>query len=198
MESSIGSGTNAETQGMQESRPEASTVNAVMIPWFMRVPWIPKFSGKGGAAAFEEWRVQMEVFLRVQGLSSQQRVDFVLSALEGEARQEVQLAVATRPCLQGVVKLDPQLPVVLPPEKEVMLWTQISQGKGLADCLVIVEDLDNGDHEWWVARTLVYNPNPFPVQLPQGHPLAAVVQVAANDVQRQSELVLTSTELAVV
>ncbi|KAL7881977.1 hypothetical protein AOLI_G00088260 [Acnodon oligacanthus] len=85
MVSSIGSGTNAGTPAMQVSRPEASTGNAVMMPWFMDGPWIPKFSGKGGAAAFEEWRVQMEAFLRAQGLSGQ-RVDFVLSALEGEAR----------------------------------------------------------------------------------------------------------------
>lgn len=53
---------------------------------------MPKFSGKGGAATFEEWHAQMEGFLQAQGLSGQQRVDFVLSALEGEAKQEVQLA----------------------------------------------------------------------------------------------------------
>lgn len=42
------------------------------------------------------------------------------------------------------------------------------------------------------------NPNPFPVQLPQGRPLATVVQVATDEVRGQSELVLTSPEPAVV
>ncbi|KAL6491387.1 hypothetical protein MHYP_G00017320 [Metynnis hypsauchen] len=64
MESSIGSGTNAGTPATQVSRPEASTVNAVMMPWFMGGPCFPKFSGRGGAAAFEEWQVQREVMTR--------------------------------------------------------------------------------------------------------------------------------------
>ncbi|KAL6472414.1 hypothetical protein MHYP_G00186020 [Metynnis hypsauchen] len=80
----------------------------------------------------------------------------------------VTLMSAPGPCLQGVTKLERQLPVVLLPEME---------GR-LAVCLC--------------------HTNPFPVQLPQGHPLVAVVQVAANDVQGQSELVLTSPELVVV
>ncbi|KAL2087264.1 hypothetical protein ACEWY4_018323 [Coilia grayii] len=119
------------------------------------------------------------------------------------------LTTTLGPLLQGVAKLEPQPPVVLPPEMEVMLWTQVPQGKDLADCLVTVEDLDNGDNEWRVARTLSWlhqgklairlcNPNPFPVQLPQGRPLATVVQVATDEVRGQSELVLTSPEPAVV
>ncbi|KAL2087263.1 hypothetical protein ACEWY4_018322 [Coilia grayii] len=95
MEQATGSNNSTGTAAMQTSRPEASTVNAVMMPWFMGGPWIPKFSGKGGAAAFEEWRGQMEAFLRAQGLSGQQRVDFILSALEGEAKQEIQLVAPT-------------------------------------------------------------------------------------------------------
>lgn len=70
----------------------ASTVNTVLMPWFMGGPWVPKFSGKGGADALREWQAQIEAFLRAQGLSGQQKVDFVLSALEGDARREVLLA----------------------------------------------------------------------------------------------------------
>lgn len=48
------------------------------------------------------------------------------------------LTTTLGPLLQGVATLEPQPPVVLPPEMEVMLWTQVPQGKDLADCLVIV------------------------------------------------------------
>ena len=86
---------NGGNVGEPQPRPEASTINAVMMPWFMGGPGMPKFSGMGGSAAFAEWQPQMEAFLRAQGLSGQQKVDFVLSALEGEAKQEVQLAEST-------------------------------------------------------------------------------------------------------
>lgn len=92
---------------------------------------------------------------------------------------------------------------------EVLLWTRVLQGSGHSDCLVMVEVLDDGDHEWRVARTLGWlhqgriavclcNPNPFPVQLPQGRPLAAVVQVSPEDVQGRREMVLTSPRPTVV
>ncbi|XP_041967792.1 uncharacterized protein LOC121724918 [Alosa sapidissima] len=74
------------------AREGAGTVNAVLMPWFMGGPWIPKFSGKGGGATYGEWQAQIEAFLRAQGLSGQQKLDFILSALEGEAKQEVLLA----------------------------------------------------------------------------------------------------------
>lgn len=70
----------------------AGAVNTVLMPWFMGSPWVPKFSGKGGAAALREWKTQIEAFLRAQGLSGQQKVDFVLNALEGDAKREVLLA----------------------------------------------------------------------------------------------------------
>ena len=103
------------------------------------------------------------------------------------------------PYLQGVAKLEPQPPFTLPPEMEVMLWTKVPQGSGHPDCLVMVEDLDDGDREWRVARTLGWlrqghvavrlcNPNPFPVQLPLGRPLAAVSQGSSEDVQGRNEM----------
>lgn len=59
------------------------------MPWFMGAAWVPKFDGN--KAKFVEWRVQVEAMLRAQGLSQQQQADFVLAALDGEAKRELQL-----------------------------------------------------------------------------------------------------------
>lgn len=91
----------------------------------------------------------------------------------------------------------------------MVVWTCVPQGAAQADCWVLVEDLDDWNQEWWVARTLTWmrqgrvalclcNPNPFPVQIPQGPPLAAVAQVGAEDVRGQTELVFTHPEPTVV
>lgn len=61
----------------------------LVMPWFIGTAWIPKFAGEKGK--FVEWRVQVEAMLRAQGLSEQQQADFVLGALEGEAKRELQL-----------------------------------------------------------------------------------------------------------
>ncbi|CAL9687354.1 unnamed protein product [Knipowitschia caucasica] len=63
-----------------------------MMPWFMGAAWIPKFGGKRDQ--FGEWKAQVEAMLRAQGLSQQQQVDFVLGALEGDAKREIMLASA--------------------------------------------------------------------------------------------------------
>lgn len=73
---------------------QPSTANApinaqFVMPWFMGAAWIPKFGGE--IRKFLEWRVQVEAMLRAQGLSHQQQADFVLGALEGEAKRELQL-----------------------------------------------------------------------------------------------------------
>ena len=60
-----------------------------VMPWFMGAAWIPKFGGEKGK--FTEWRAQVEAMLRAQGLNPQQQTDFVLGALEGEAKRELQL-----------------------------------------------------------------------------------------------------------
>ena len=65
-------------------------MNAFM-PWFMGVPWVPKFSGDGESDRFSEWKFQMEALIRAQGLNTEQWVDFILSALEGNAKREVAL-----------------------------------------------------------------------------------------------------------
>lgn len=74
----------------QEANVQPQIAN-VFMPWFMGAPWVPKFSGEGESCRFIEWRTQIEALIRAQGLNSQQRVDFVLSALEGNAKREVAL-----------------------------------------------------------------------------------------------------------
>lgn len=59
------------------------------MPWFMGASFIPKFGGD--KTKYLEWRAQVEAMLRAQGLNDAQQADFVLTALEGEAKQEVQL-----------------------------------------------------------------------------------------------------------
>lgn len=59
------------------------------MPWFMGAAFIPKFNGD--KSKYLEWRAQVEAMIRAQGLNDLQEVDFVLTALEGEAKQEVQL-----------------------------------------------------------------------------------------------------------
>lgn len=60
-----------------------------IVPWFMGAAWIPKFDGD--KTKFVEWRAQVEVMLRAQGLNQQQEADFIFGALEGEAKRELQL-----------------------------------------------------------------------------------------------------------
>uniref|UniRef100_A0A8C6WFB9 Paraneoplastic antigen Ma-like C-terminal domain-containing protein n=1 Tax=Neogobius melanostomus TaxID=47308 RepID=A0A8C6WFB9_9GOBI len=66
-------------------------INTMVMPWFMGVPWVPKFSGECDQVKFGEWVWQIEAMLRAQGLSDQQRADFVIGALEGSARREILL-----------------------------------------------------------------------------------------------------------
>lgn len=60
-----------------------------VMPWFMGAAWFLKFDGN--RAKFGEWRVQVEAMLRAQGLSEQQQADFLLGALEGDAKRELHL-----------------------------------------------------------------------------------------------------------
>lgn len=68
--------------------------NMMMVPWFLGGPWVPKY-GEKNSPPLTEWRSQMEVYLRAQTLSAAQEVDFILSALQGEAKREVCLLPVT-------------------------------------------------------------------------------------------------------
>ncbi|KAF3843736.1 hypothetical protein F7725_002585 [Dissostichus mawsoni] len=104
--------------------------------------------------------------------------------------------------LHGVAKLPRQSAVLVPPETEMIIWTQVPQAVGTPDCCVMVENLQNDDQEWRVARTLswvrsgrvpirVCNPHPFSIEIPQRRALAAVSQVDPQAVKTEEELVLT-------
>lgn len=69
----------------------AETANVLIMPWFLGGPWVPKFGDKERQISLVDWRMQMETLIRAQNLSQVQQVDFVLSALQGEARREILL-----------------------------------------------------------------------------------------------------------
>ena len=78
-------------EGDTAAPPLVGAGNTLMLPWFLGGSWVPKFSGGQGQQPFSEWRSQVETFLRAQQLNDEQRVDFVLNALQGEARREIVL-----------------------------------------------------------------------------------------------------------
>ena len=71
-------------------------INAMMMPWFMGVPWIPKFNGDQSKMRFSEWNGQVRAMLRAQGLNEEQKTDFIFGALEGEAKREIRLLDPTK------------------------------------------------------------------------------------------------------
>ncbi|XP_041961524.1 uncharacterized protein LOC121719808 [Alosa sapidissima] len=79
----------------EEAGGAAAANSMMMVPWFLGGPWVPKYGGKGSPLPFSEWRSQMEVYLRAQTLTAAQRVDFVMSALQGEAKREMLLLIST-------------------------------------------------------------------------------------------------------
>lgn len=80
-------------------------MSAVMMPWFMGASWVAKFSGEKGTVEFNQWQAQVESFLRAQALQPRQKVDFMLSALGGQAHREAMLLPqATRDSDQGILR----------------------------------------------------------------------------------------------
>lgn len=76
--------------------PSLPVINAMMMPWFMGVPWIPRFSGDQSKMSFSEWNGQVQAMLRAQGLNEEQKIDFIFGALEGEAKREMRLLDSTK------------------------------------------------------------------------------------------------------
>ena len=86
-------GNGARSENVNASQP---SINAMMMPWFMGVPWIPKFNGDPSKMRFSEWNGQVQAMLRAQGLNEEQKIDFIFGALEGEAKREIRLLDTTR------------------------------------------------------------------------------------------------------
>lgn len=78
-----------ENDRVMPAQPNA--VPTMAMPWFMALPFIPKFSGKDGDVKFGVWVDQIESMLRAQGLDAQQKVDFLLWGLDGVAKRQVML-----------------------------------------------------------------------------------------------------------
>ncbi|XP_062374615.1 uncharacterized protein LOC134062574 isoform X2 [Sardina pilchardus] len=79
---------------MVDEAPPGGASNVIMMPWFLGGPWVPKFGDKEKQTGLADWRGQIETFIRAQNLNPAQQVDFVLSALQGEARREILLLPA--------------------------------------------------------------------------------------------------------
>lgn len=83
-----GSAANQEAEGNVASGGSQAAAQ-LLVPWFMGGSWIPRYSGERGK--FSSWRSQIEAMLSAQGLTTQQGVDFLLAALDGEARRQARL-----------------------------------------------------------------------------------------------------------
>ena len=86
------------------------------------------------------------------------------------------------------------------PETEMIVWTWVLQARGVPDCVVLVENLDDAFQEYRVARTLcnmqrgnvpvrVCNPHPFFIEIPQRCPVATVSQVDPQYVRTGADVV---------
>lgn len=78
-----------EHNSTSSAGPSTGITAQFTMPWFMGAAFIPKFSGD--PVKFQDWKAQVGAMLRAQGLNPQQQADFVLTALEGDAKREVQL-----------------------------------------------------------------------------------------------------------
>ncbi|XP_078800217.1 uncharacterized protein LOC144990904 [Oryzias latipes] len=131
----------------------------------------------------------------------------VLQPQEGKAWTQAfadcQLAYTRqlKPPFHATAKLKRKLPVVIPPQSEMVLWIQVAEGDPKATRVVMIEELTNNDTEWQVGRTLtllrgnclpcrVCNPNPYPVEVPQRQPVAQVTEIDPVDIQGEHELSL--------
>ena len=60
-----------------------------MMPVYPGAPWLPKFKGPGDDLKYNDWKEQMQGLLGSQGLPEIRKLDIVLGALAGEAKQQV-------------------------------------------------------------------------------------------------------------
>lgn len=73
-----------------EEAPAVPAARPQVMPVFMGAPWAQRFRGPGSELSLQEWKTQTEYLTGLQGLSEQQKLQFVLGSLEGDAKREVQ------------------------------------------------------------------------------------------------------------
>lgn len=74
---------------MPGEEAQAIGPQVMMMPFFMGAPWIQKFKGIGSEVKLAEWRSQIEAMLSIQQFGGEQKTEFVLGALDGEAKREI-------------------------------------------------------------------------------------------------------------
>lgn len=73
-----------------EEAPAVPAVRPQVMPVFMGAPWAQRFGGPGSELSLQEWKTQTEYLAGLQGLSEQQKLQFVLGSLKGDTKREVQ------------------------------------------------------------------------------------------------------------
>ncbi|KAL7874541.1 hypothetical protein SRHO_G00055110 [Serrasalmus rhombeus] len=92
----------------------------------------------------------------------------------------------------GIAQLPRQSPVTIPPQSEMIVWTQVSGHVSNQSCNV--EPLSDNGLEWCVAcivTTLhggrvpcrLCNPNPYPVEVPQHQTVVEVTEVTTANIK---------------
>lgn len=66
-----------------------------MSPYFIGSPWVPRFKGADSGLSYGEWKAQVKFMLSsMPSRSNVQKSDFIIGALDGEARREVVILAA--------------------------------------------------------------------------------------------------------
>jgi hypothetical protein len=82
---------------------EAPAARPQVMPVFMGAPWAQRYGGPGSELGLQDWKAQTEYLAGLQGLNGQQKVQFVLGSLEGEAKREVLAASGTVRATAGAI-----------------------------------------------------------------------------------------------
>ncbi|XP_016516662.1 uncharacterized protein LOC107833047 isoform X2 [Poecilia formosa] len=61
----------------------------MMMPVFPGAPWVPKYKGIEGELKYVDWKEQVYGLLNAQELTETKKVDILIGALAGEAKQQV-------------------------------------------------------------------------------------------------------------
>lgn len=65
----------------------------MMMPLYAGAPWVPKYTGPSGSLQYGDWKEQIQGLLGIQEFSEAKKVEIVLGALGGEAKQQVGVLV---------------------------------------------------------------------------------------------------------